>query len=93
MTSAMSAVQVVGERPRGDAHQVAVPIAVQGDPVTGGRDLGGERAVALDLLADQEERRAYVAPCEDLQDGRRPARVRPVVGLIVQIVMCPAPPA
>ena len=58
---------------------VAVAIAVQADPVAGGDDLGGERRVARDLLADEEEGRADAARGQHLEHGRRPLAVRPVV--------------
>ena len=44
-----------------------------------GRDLARERGVALDLLADEEERRGCAAGGERLEDRGRAARMRAVV--------------
>ncbi len=54
-------------------------VAVERDLVPGRGDLGSERGIALDLLADEEERRACVRGAEQLERRGRPFRVRPVV--------------
>ena len=64
---------------RAEAQQVAVAIAVQADAMAGGDDLGGQRRVAGDLLADEEERRPHAAVGEHLEHGRRALGVRAVV--------------
>ena len=46
-------------------------VAVDADLVARGQDLGGERRVALDLLADEEERRAHAGPLQRGEGGRR----------------------
>ena len=54
-------------------------IAVDADRVAGGNDLGRERPVALDLLADQEERRDRASSVQSLEYGRGAVAMRPVV--------------
>ena len=54
-------------------------VAVDADRVARGRDLGGERRVAPDLLADEEERRAHAGPLQHGERGGRSLRVRAVV--------------
>ncbi len=54
-------------------------MAMQRDLVSPGDDLPDHRRPALHLLADQEERRASPDIAEDLQDRRRPLRMRSVV--------------
>ena len=56
-----------------------MPVAVHRDLVPRRRDLGGERREPLDLLADEEERRRHAEAREQLEHGRRPLRMRPVV--------------
>ena len=56
-----------------------MPVAVQGDRVARGGDLGRECWPALDLLADQEERRPRASAREELEDGRGALRMRAVV--------------
>jgi len=60
-------------------EEIAVAVAVQGDLVTRGCDLGGERRPALDLFADEEEGGDHVGSCERLEDSGRPLRVGSVV--------------
>ena len=73
------AVEVGGQRARADAELEAVPVAVHGDSVARGGDLGGQRSVALDLLAHEEERRPRAGGAELLEDRRRALGVGPVV--------------
>jgi hypothetical protein len=47
--------------------------------MTGGGDLSRKRGKALDLLADEEERRGNAEPFEFGEQRRRPVGVRPVV--------------
>ena len=54
-------------------------VAVQGDAVPRVDDLAGERRVAQDLLADEEEGRANTLAREDLEHRRRALCVRAVV--------------
>ncbi len=54
-------------------------IAVNADLVAGCGDLGGEGAVALDLLADEVEGRLHAGALELAEDRRRPLGMRAVV--------------
>ena len=79
--------------PGREAQQVAMAVAVERDLVAGVGDLAGERGVAPDLLADEEERRPDLVRGEDLEHGRRALGVRPVVegervALPVEVVSC-----
>ena len=65
--------------PAAQAQLQPMAIAVQGDGVAGGRDLGDQRRAPLHLLADHEERRARVRAREGLEHGRRALGVRAVV--------------
>jgi hypothetical protein len=73
------AVEVGGERRGRDAQEVAVTVTVQGDGVAARRDLGRERRLTLDLLADQEERRARARSVQGGEDRGRALRMRAVV--------------
>src|SRR5207248_6130067 len=73
------AVEVVREAAGRTSEEQRVPVAVQGDLVAGGCDLGRERWIALDLLADEEECRARVRGPQQLERRRRALRMRPVV--------------
>jgi hypothetical protein len=53
--------------------------AVHTDLVTARDDLARQRRVAHDLLADEEERCAYIGPREDIEHGGSAPRVRAVV--------------
>ncbi len=61
------------------AQQQPVPVAVDADRVPRGDDLPGQRGPALDLLADEEERRAGAGGGERVEHGRRALRMRAVV--------------
>ena len=70
----------VGREGRGPPPQEQlVPVAVQGDLVACRRDLGRKGRVALDLLADEEERCGCAGRRKHLEHRRRSLRVRPVV--------------
>jgi hypothetical protein len=56
-----------------------VVVAVDADRVAGGNDFGRDRAVALDLLADEEERGDRLPGVESLEYRRSAFLVRPVV--------------
>src|SRR5207244_9603662 len=60
-------------------HEVPVPVAMDADLVAGGGYLGCELRPALDLLADEEERRPHVCPLERGEHGARPLWMWPVV--------------
>ena len=47
--------------------------------VPGGRYLGGDAGVAIDVLPDEEEGSAHAGPIEQCQYRRRALRVRTVV--------------
>ena len=73
------AVEVARDLDRGAPEQVAVPVPVQRDLVARGGDLGGDSRPALDLLADEEERRSRIGARERLEHRARPLGMRPVV--------------
>ena len=54
-------------------------VAVDAHVVPRCQDLGGERRIALYLLADEEERRAHAGPRQRGERGGRSLRVRAVV--------------
>src|SRR5919197_5939300 len=54
-------------------------VAVEADVVAGSDDLGRELRSALDLLADEEERRPRVRSLQERENRRRSGRMRSVV--------------
>src|SRR5438132_4121346 len=56
-----------------------MPVTVNRDLVAGRYDLGCERGPALDLFADEKERRARTRAFEFAEDGRCSLRMGPVV--------------
>jgi hypothetical protein len=72
-------VEIRRDRRRRQAQQGAVAVAVHRDSVPGGRDLREQRAGAAHLLADHEERGPRGVLAQQLEHGRRAARMRPVV--------------
>lgn len=54
-------------------------VTVQRDFVSTRDDVRGNTRPALDLFADEKEGRARITRLEEVEDGRRPGGVRPVV--------------
>src|SRR6185436_2408486 len=72
-------IEVIPDLSRCEPQEVAVAAAVKGDVMTLGDDLGRERGLPLDLLADQEEGGGCACRREDLEHRRGPCRVWTVV--------------
>jgi hypothetical protein len=75
----LCATEIVPHLPERQAQEAAVPMAVQRNLVAGCGDLGSEPGPAFDLLADEKEGGPQVGLAEELEDGRSPLCVRPVV--------------
>jgi hypothetical protein len=64
---------------RGDAQDVAVPVALDRDLVTGRDDVGRDRRMHAHLLAGDEERGEHAHRLQQVENLRRAARIRPIV--------------
>ena len=73
------AIEILGEPLRREPQEIAVPVTVDRHGVARGHDLGRERRVGADLLADEEERRVRAGGREDLERRGRALGVRAVV--------------
>ena len=75
----VGAAEIVAYLPGRQAQEAAVPMAVEGDLVAGGGDLGGELRPTLDLLANEEEGCLYAGRAEKLEHGRSGLRMGSIV--------------
>jgi hypothetical protein len=71
--------EVGAQRARRSAEEQDVLMAMDRDLMSGSRNLGCKRRVALDLFANEEERRARTGAFELMQNRRCPVPVRAVV--------------